>query len=82
MPGPIDEERLRKLATSLERTRERLAALADSIASTEEDIADVFEQIARRRPHDAERLQAMAEDARQFAAKERLRGAGADPPPA
>lgn len=69
----VDEARIRAAAASVERTREQLRALAASIADTEEYLASTFEQAAQMRPHAAERLLSVAEEARRFAAEERER---------
>lgn len=65
------------------RLRRQSAQLASFVAATEEEVADTLEKVAENRPpHDAQRLIAMAEEARQYAAKERERSAEYDKPPA
>ena len=45
--------------------------LATEIARTEENVAGTFERLARDRPDEADRLRALAAEARRFAASER-----------
>jgi hypothetical protein len=65
-------------ADALERVRDRASALttrigrlAGEIADSEERVARTYEDSARLRPHAADRLRGAAQEARDFAARER-----------
>jgi phage shock protein A len=81
MSDPIDRaHHLERKIASLQREgvdlRHWMAEVAGSVADSEEQLADLLERIAERRsPADAARLQAMADDARRYAAKEHDRSA-------
>jgi hypothetical protein len=77
MSDPIDAERImRHQREQHAELRRRMAEVAGSVAATEEKIAATLDEVAKfRPPHDAERLNAKAEEARQYAAKERDRSA-------
>jgi hypothetical protein len=71
--GPPDEsadalDRVRGRASELST---RLGHLAGEIADSEERVARTYEDSARLRPHAADRLRGAAQDARDFAARER-----------
>jgi hypothetical protein len=77
MSDPIDIERvMRHRREQHAELRRRMADVAGYVAATEEKIAATLDEIAKfRSPSDAERLSAKAEEARQYAAKERDRSA-------
>ncbi|HEY7260642.1 MAG TPA: hypothetical protein VH589_04055 [Trebonia sp.] len=77
MSDPVDAERvLRHKREQHAELRRRMAEVAGYVAATEEKIAATLDEVAKfRPPHDAERLNAKAEEARKFAAKERDRSA-------
>jgi hypothetical protein len=56
--------------------RRRMAEVAGFVAATEEKVAATLDEVAKfRSPHDAQRLNAKAEEARKYAAKEHDRSA-------
>ena len=58
----------------------RAAEVASFVAATEEKVASTLEKVAEHRaPHDAMRLRAKAQDAREYAAKVRDRSTSYDP---
>lgn len=59
--------------------RERMTALAGAIADSEDSVAAALEESARLRPEDAERLGEAAQQAREYAERERRFVARADP---
>lgn len=72
MRSRCDVDPLEWIREEMAALRQRLVGLAISIADTEEQLATTLENAARSRPpHDAERLLAKADAARQFALKER-----------
>lgn len=77
MSDPIDIERvMRRRRERHAELRHRMAEVAGYVAATEEKIAATLDEVAKHRsPYDAERLSAKAEEARQYAAKERDRSA-------
>jgi len=75
--GPLDEG-ADESADALDRVRgraseltSRIGRLAGEIADSEERVARTYEDSARLRPHAADRLRGAAQDARDFAARER-----------
>ena len=50
----------------------RIGRLAGEIAESEERVARTYEDSARLRPHAADRLRGAAQEARDFAARERI----------
>lgn len=71
--GPLDDsadalDRVRGRASELTT---RIGRLAGEIADSEERVARTYEDSARLRPHAAERLRGAAQEARDFAARER-----------
>lgn len=70
-PDPNQAENAVRQASELTN---RLARLADAVADSEEMVAKTYEDSARLRPHAAERLQGAAQDARNFAERERAQG--------
>jgi hypothetical protein len=65
-----------RLAATVAGSRARAAMrqslqIASEIARTEEAVASTFERMASTRPADAERLRALAAEARRFAEAER-----------
>ena len=75
MGDRIDDESLAGAWLAAINLRRQLAATAASIAETEDWVAETLDRLARVRPHDARRLQARAERARLFAARERAQAA-------
>lgn len=61
-------ERVRGRASELTT---RIGRLAGEIADSEERVARTYEDSARLRPHAADRLRGAAQEAREFAARER-----------
>ena len=72
MSDPIDIERvMRHRREQHAELRRRMAEVAGYVAATEEKIAATLDEVAKfRSPSDAKRLNAKAEEARQYAAKE------------
>jgi hypothetical protein len=82
MSGPVERKQAegrrqehaaldRNLAQAA-RLRSQAAEAARSVAATEDRLADTFEAIAEHRsPQDAQRLRALADEARDQAVKER-----------
>ena len=71
--GPPDQsadalDRVRGRASELTT---RIGRLAGEIADSEERVARTYEDSARLRPHAADRLRGAAQEAREFAARER-----------
>ncbi|PVZ13059.1 hypothetical protein [Actinomycetospora cinnamomea] len=54
-----------------EHLQQRIGELAEQVATAEEGVAHAYEASARLRPHAANRLLAQAQEARDYAAKER-----------
>lgn len=74
MPGSSPEEQASRLEQEQVRLRQRIAELAATVATTEEAVAGTLEQTAEHRsPPDAARLRREAEEAKEYAAKERER---------
>ena len=70
----MDERLSRRVAAARARAqdlRADLARVAGRIAETEEHAADVLDEVAATHPDRRDRLQAMAANARAFAAQER-----------
>lgn len=72
MRSTSSADRIDRIRQDMAELRQKLASLAVSVANTEERLANTLESVARHKPpHDAERLLARANAARQFARKER-----------
>lgn len=81
MPDHPELDRALDLKQEGARLRRQAARLASFVAATEEEVADTLEKVAEHRPPaDAERLIAMAREAREYAARERDRSADYDRP--
>jgi len=72
--GEVPADQVARAQSHASELSARLAAVAESIAESEDMAASTFEESARLRPHAADRLRGAAQDARDFAERERTAG--------